>query len=257
MRIEGATCVVTGASSGIGEATARLLTRRGARVALLARRVDRVKSLADELPGSLPLPTDVTDDIQLRDALARVTEAFGRIDVMVNNAGQGLHVPLEQLEPSDLRAVFDLNTVAPLVAMRAVLPGMRERGAGAIVNVSSLTSLRVFAGLGGYAATKAALNVLSRVARVEFAPAGVTVSLIYPGVTTTEFHDHLRAGHLVSRGEPVRAAPPEWAAAAVAFAIESGEAHVLVADPPRALDLSDGEGLADFLARTSRPSGST
>ncbi|MGC8509795.1 MAG: SDR family oxidoreductase [Acidimicrobiales bacterium] len=255
MRIENAACVVTGASSGIGEAAARLLTARGARVALLARRTERLTALATQLPGSVPLPTDVTDDAQLRAAVARAVDVFGRVDVLVNDAGQGLHVPLEQLDPGDLRAVFDLNVVAPLVAMRAVLPDMRERGTGSIVNVSSLTSLRAFAGLGGYAATKAALNVLSRVARTEFAPAGIAVSLVYPGVTATEFHDHLRAGHLVSRGEPVRAAPPEWAAAAVVFAIESGEAHVLVADPPRALDLGDEESLADLLARTSRGSG--
>ena len=165
MRIESSACAVTGASSGIGEATARLLASRGARVALLARRSDRLAALAAQLPGSVPLVTDVTDDVQLCTALARAGDVLGRIDVLVNNAGQGLHVPLEQLDPGDLRAVFDLNVVAPLVAMRAVLPGMRERGVGAIVNVSSLTSLRAFAGLGGYAATKAALNALSRVTR--------------------------------------------------------------------------------------------
>ena len=251
MRIHDAVCVVTGASSGIGEATARLLAARGARVALLARRADRLTTLAAQLPGSLPLPTDVTDGVQLRAALARVGDVLGRIDVLVNGAGQGLHVALEELGPCDLRAVFELNVVAPLVAMQAVLPGMRERGSGAIVNVSSLTSLRAFAGLGGYAATKAAINVLSGVARAEFATAGVAVSLVYPGVTATEFHDHLRAGHLVSRGEPVRAVPPQWAAVAVAFAIESGEAHVLVADPPRVLDLGDAESLSHFVARAS------
>lgn len=165
MRIEDSACAVTGASSGIGEATARLLASRGARVALLARRSDRLAALAAQPPGSVPLVTDVTDDVQLRAALARVGDVLGRIDVLVNDAGQGLHVPLEQLDPGDLRAVFDLNVVVPLVAIRAVLPGMRERGAGAIVNVSSLTSLRAFARLGGYAVTKAALNVLSRVTR--------------------------------------------------------------------------------------------
>ncbi len=150
MRIEDSACAVTGASSGIGEATARLLASRGARVALLARRSDRLAARAAQLPGSVPLVTDVTDDVQLRAALARAGDVLGRIDVLVNDAGQGLHVPLEQLDPGDLRAVFDLNVFAPLVAMRAVLPGMRERGAGAVVNVSSLTSLRAFARLGGY-----------------------------------------------------------------------------------------------------------
>ena len=148
MRIEDSACAVTGASSGIGEATGA-----APGVARRSRRddgLDRLRGLEVQLPGSVPLVTDVTDDVQLRAALARAGDVLGWIDVLVNDAGQGLHVPLEQLDPGDLRAVFDLNVVAPLVAMRAVLPGMRERGAGAVVNVSSLTSLRAFARLGGY-----------------------------------------------------------------------------------------------------------
>jgi NAD(P)-dependent dehydrogenase (short-subunit alcohol dehydrogenase family) len=99
----------------------------------------------------------------------RPVETYGGVDVLVNNAGQGLHVPVEEIDPTDLRAVFELNVVAPLLGIQEVLPVMRSRSAGAIVNVSSATSLRVFPGLGGYAATKAALNMLSQVARIELA----------------------------------------------------------------------------------------
>src|SRR5450756_1918091 len=164
--------------------------------------------------------------------------------------------PLEELDPADLRAVFELNVVAPLVGMQAVLPVMPARSGGAIINVSSATSLRVFPGLGGYAATKATLNMLSQVGRLELAGAGVMVSVVYPSVTATEFHERLRAGHLVSGARAIPPDPPELAAAAIAFAIRSGEAHVLVADPPRPIVPGDNEGWGALLARQA-PGGAT
>lgn len=237
MEIENAVCIVTGASSGIGAATARLLAAQGAKVVLAARRVDRLEALAGELPNSLAVPTDVTKPGDVERLIACTQETFGTLDVLVNSAGQGLHVPLEQLVADDLRAVFDLNVVAPLVVMQAALPMLRAGGGGAIVNVSSATSLRAFPGLGGYAATKAALNVLSQIGRIEWADAAITVSLVYPSVTATEFHDHLRAGHLVTGAWSVVPDPPELVAGAILFAVRSGEQHVLVAIPPKALEL--------------------
>jgi NADP-dependent 3-hydroxy acid dehydrogenase YdfG len=249
MDIEGTVCIVTGASSGIGAATARLLSDMGARVVLAARRAERLEALAAELSGSLAIPTDVTLPEEVQRLVTRTVEAYGRVDVLVNDAGQGLHVPLEELDPSDLRAVFELNVVAPLVGMQAVLPFMRAQSRGAIINVSSATSLRVFPGIGGYAATKAALNMLSQVARLELAEAGVMVSVVYPSITTSEFHERLRAGHLASGARRIPPDPPELAAAAIAFAIRTGEAHVLVADPPRPITPGDNEGWGTLLAR--------
>ncbi len=249
MEIEGAVCIVTGASSGIGAASARVLAGRGARVVLAARRAERLAALAAELPGSLAVPTDVTIPEDLRRLVTRTLDAYGRVDVLVNNAGQGLHVPLLELDPVDLRAVFELNVVAPLVAIQAVLPSMADGSGGAIVNVSSATSLRVFPGLGGYAATKSALNMLSQVGRLELADAGVAVSVVYPSVTATEFHQRLRAGHLVAGAHRIRPDPPELVAAAIAFAVTTGEAHVLVADPPRPIVPGDTEGWGALLAR--------
>ncbi len=255
MDLDGACCIVTGASSGIGAATARLLSQKGARVVLAARRAERLEALVADLPRSLAVPTDVTVPDQLLALVARTVDALGRVDVLVNNAGQGLHVPLRELDPADLRAVFELNVIAPLVATQAVLPAMRSETGGAIVNVSSATSLRLFPGLGGYAATKAALNMLSQVARIELADAGITVSVVYPSVTATEFHERLRAGHVVSGAHGIRPDPPELAAAAIAFAITSGEAHVLVADPPRAIVPGDTEGWGALLARQAPRAG--
>ncbi|MGD0452994.1 MAG: SDR family oxidoreductase [Solirubrobacteraceae bacterium] len=255
MEIDGTVCIVTGASSGIGAASARLLSARGAHVVLAARRADRLQALAAELPGSLAIPTDLTADGQIERLVTRVVETFGRVDVLVNNAGQGLHVPLEQLVPVDLRAVFELNVIAPLVAMQAVLPVMRAGSGGAIVNVSSATSLRVFPGLGGYSATKAALNMLSQVARLELADAGVSVSVVYPSVTATEFHQKLRAGQLISGARRIAPDPPELVGEAIAFAIGSGEPHVLVADPPRPIIPGDSDGWGALLARQAPTGG--
>jgi NADP-dependent 3-hydroxy acid dehydrogenase YdfG len=237
MDVDGTVSIVTGASSGIGEATARLLASQGARVVVAARRAERLRSLADQLPGALAVPTDVTDGAQVRHLVERTLEHHGRIDALVNNAGQGLHVPIADLHPDDLRAVFDLNVIAPLALLRAVLPSMRAQGRGAVVNVSSATSLRVIPGLGGYAATKAALNLLSHTARLELADAGIAVSVVYPKLTATEFHEHLRAGAIVSGTLPVTPDPPALAARAVAYALETGAPDVLVDDPPRQASL--------------------
>lgn len=257
MEIDQSVCIVTGASSGIGAATARLLSGLGARVVLAARRTERLEALAAELPGSLAVTTDVTVAEQVHRLVDRTVDAYGRVDALVNNAGQGLHVPLEELDPADLRAVFELNVIAPLVGMQAVLPVMRAGSGGAVVNVSSATSLRVFPGLGGYSATKAALNMLSQVGRLELADAGVTVSVVYPSVTATEFHSRLRAGHLVSGARRITPDPPELVGQAIAFALRSGEAHVLVRDPPLPIVPGESEGWGALLARQASGAAST
>ena len=253
MDIDGGVCIVTGASSGIGASTARILSKRGARVVLAARRAERLSELAAELPDSLAVETDVTAPDQIERLVQRALEAFGRVDVLVNNAGQGLHVPLEEVRPEDLRAVFELNVIAPLVLLQAVLPIMRAQSAGAIVNVSSATSLRVFPGLGGYSSTKAALNMVSQVARLELAPAGVIVSVVYPSITATEFHDRLRAGRVAPAARNIPRDPPELVGEAIAFAISTGEAHVLVAEPPKPIVPGDGETWSALLARQGPP----
>ena len=198
-----------------------------------ARRADRLAALAAELPGSLATSVDLTVDDDVARLVGEARAAYGRVDVVVNNAGQGLHVPVAELRLDDLRAVLELNVLAPLALMQAVLPMMRHQGAGSIVNVSSATTLRRMPGVGGYAATKAALNILSDTARMELAESGIAVSLVYPSLTATEFHQRLRAGSLADGARRVAPDPPELAAEAVLFAIEHGDAHVTVADPPR------------------------
>jgi len=237
VEIAGSSCIVTGASSGIGAATSRRLHGLGARVTLAARRTERLQALAAELPGSRAVTTDVTDPEQVARLVAVALATFGRVDILVNNAGQGLHVPVLELDPADLRAVFELNVVAPLVAMQCVAPAMARSGGGAIVNVSSATTLRAFPGVGGYAATKAALTMLSDVARLELADRGIALSVVFPRVTDTEFHSVLRAGSPPAGLRHVPKDPPDLVARAVAFALTTGAARVLVDDEPRVIAL--------------------
>ena len=229
MKIEGAVVIVTGASSGIGAATARLAAARGAKVVLAARRASRIEALAAMLPDSLAVPTDLRDPAQVGRLVAATLGRFGRVDVLVNNAGQGLHVPLEQVRLDDLRSVTELNFYAPLLAMQAVIPAMRKQGGGAIVNVSSMTSRMALPGIGGYAATKSALNMLSQVARRELAADGIVVSVVYPSVTATEFHQSLASGGRVGGGgwtpEPHSA---DQVAEAILGLVDSGDEEALL-----------------------------
>lgn len=221
--------LVTGASSGIGAATARCAAAAGARLVLAARREERITALAEELPHAVAVVTDVTDPTQVEAAVQAGVSAYGSIDVLVNNAGQGLHLPLEQVAVDDFRAVLELNVVAPLVAMQVVVPIMRAQGGGSIVNVSSGTSRMVLPGTGAYAATKSALNMLSAVARRELADAGIVVSTVYPFITDTDFHRTLRAGQLGQRpGGPAPHAPETVAEAIMRLVASGDEEAVLV-----------------------------
>jgi NAD(P)-dependent dehydrogenase (short-subunit alcohol dehydrogenase family) len=197
-------------------------------VVAAARRGDLLDALAAELPGTVPVVADVTTEQGRKAMTDAALGAFGRIDVLVNNAGQGLHLPLAEVDPGDLRAILDLNVVAPLAVIQQVLPIMRAQGGGAIVNVSSGTTRRVLPGVGAYAASKAALNMLSDVARAEFAGDGIVVSTVYPTLTATEFHDNLRAGGLRT-DLPLRPDSAENVAEAICELIVSGEPEYVLA----------------------------
>lgn len=227
MDIRGRVVLITGASAGIGEATARAAAGAGARLVLAARRRERLEALAAQIGGEvLTVETDMRDPVQIRRLVEAALDRFGRVDVLVNNAGQGLHVPIEQITIEDLAAVVELNVYGALLAMQAVIPGMRAAGGGCIVNVSSgTTRMPNLRGAAGYAATKAALNMLSNAARTELADDGIVVSTVYPFVTATEFHDKLRAGSLKPGFEPD---PPEKVAAAILELIRSGEPEAVL-----------------------------
>jgi short-subunit dehydrogenase len=227
MDIDGSVILITGASSGIGAATARAASRAGARLVLAARREDRVAQLAAELGDAIAVRCDVTDTTQVDALVDAALDAFGRIDVVVNNAGQGLQAEIERLSLDDFRAVLELNLVAPLAVMQAVLPTMRRQGSGSIVNVSSGTTFADVPGTGGYVASKIALERLSAVARNELEGTGITVSTMIPFATDTEFLASIKAGR--SEAEEMTAGAvfdsPEQVADAILDLIRSGDAR--------------------------------
>ena len=185
--LAGKSVIVTGASSGIGASTARLLHAAGAHPVLAARRADRLAELSEELGGALAVPTDVADPAQVRDLVTATLDRYQRIDGLVNNAGASLHGPLDQVDLAEFSQILQLHVVSLLRVTQAVLPAMRAQGFGRIVNISSGTTLRVAVGLGAYASSKMAVNMLSEVLRQELASDGIAVSLLLPSITATEF----------------------------------------------------------------------
>ena len=229
MQIDGKVAIVTGASGGIGLATARLLGSRGARVVLAARNERALASAAAEIPGSLAVRTDLRSAQDIRALVERTIKHFDRVDCLVNNAGQDFNASVETIDADDFRSILELNLIGALRAMQAVIPIMRRQGSGAIVNVSSGTTKMVLTGSAGYSASKAALNHLSLVAREELATDGIAVSLVYPYITTTDLEKNAigAAGHAAALPPGIPPAdPPEKVAEAVLSLIESGEAEL-------------------------------
>jgi short-subunit dehydrogenase len=192
IKVDGARILITGASRGIGEAAALELAGRGARLAIAARGKDELErvSAAIEAAGGAPaavIPTDVSKEAEVVAMVAVAEKDLGGIDVLINNAGLGFNAAVAEIDPTDLRYVFEVNVLAPHIATRAALPGMLERHRGHIVNVGSVASHISAPYLGGYSATKFALKALSDALRVELQGSGVHVTLICPGLIATEF----------------------------------------------------------------------
>jgi NADP-dependent 3-hydroxy acid dehydrogenase YdfG len=229
--LTGSVVIVTGASSGIGAATARLLFAAGAHPVLAARRAGRLAELSGALGGALAVTADVTDRGDIRRIADAALDRHGRINAIVNNAGAGLHLPLDQLDPDDFARALDLNVVSVLAMTQAVLPAIRAQGGGSIVNVSSGSTRLAPPGVGGYAATKAALNVLTEVMRKELAGEGIAVSLVVPSITATEF-----AGGRFLRGGPLPsgmvAHSAEYVGAVILRALRTGEASIDIPHGP-------------------------
>ena len=194
MEIKDSVVIVTGASSGIGEYTARNLARAGAKLVLAARSADKLAMLSSELPGSIAVPTDMMDTAAVNDMVARTIAEFGRVDVLINNAGQGMRSALEEFNLADLRYLLELNVVSVVAAMQQVIPPMRSQGGGLILNISSMLSTMNRPRLSGYACTKHALNNISRTARQELAADNIRVCLFLPRITGTDFGMNTR-GH--------------------------------------------------------------
>ena len=182
--------IVTGASSGIGAQLARDLAARGMRVALLARRVERLQALAEEIERrggqALAVPCDVAERGQVEGAVATVLERWGRVDLLVNNAGYGRHVLFKDHEVADIERMVRTNVLGVIYATKAVLPAMRARGRGWIVNISSVAGKLGQPDEAAYSGTKFAVSGLSEGLSYEFAPLGIHVMVVYPALVRTE-----------------------------------------------------------------------
>src|SRR5690349_23738760 len=227
MQIEDRVFIVTGASSGIGLATAVALSGRGAKVALLARSTDALERLARQLPGSLPVTVDMTQFDRVREAVQVVHTHYGRIDGLVNNAGRSYAASVEEIDPALFDEIFHLNVLGPIVAMQAVIPVMRAQGGGSIVNINSGTAFGTIPQYGVYSASKRALLGFSLTARVELAGDHIVVSEVYPVVTATNFGKN-RLGNPAGGGPSTNYAAgdsPEFVASLVLRAIQEGQAQ--------------------------------
>lgn len=190
MDIQGKVVVITGASMGIGAATARAFAAAGAKLVLAARSADKLAAIAGGLPPSaeaLVVPTDVTDPAQVRALVDAAVARFGRVDLVINNAGQAAAGPVATVNPDNYRRIIELNLFGPLHMIQAVVPTMQAQGGGVIVNISSNVSKMAIPGIGAYASTKYALNGLSLTARNELAADNIRVVLFHPGMTATDF----------------------------------------------------------------------
>ena len=228
--IEGKVVVITGASSGNGEATARHLSAQGATVVLGARRVDRIEALANELTERGGKALAVTTDVIHRDQVQRLVDAavqtFGRIDVLLNNAGLMPHSPLERLKVADWDRMIDVNLKGVLYGIAAALPYMQQQKSGHIINVSSVAGHKVRPGSAVYAATKTAVRVVSEGLRQEVKPYNIRTTVISPGALATELASSITEPDIaenVGKFMAEIALPADAFARVVVFAISQPE----------------------------------
>jgi NADP-dependent 3-hydroxy acid dehydrogenase YdfG len=228
--LSGRVVAITGASSGIGEATALACAQAGAPVALAARRTERIEALAKRIEDgggrALAITADVGDEAQARMFVERTASELGRLDALVNNAGVMLLGPIADAPTEEWRQMVHVNVFGVLYCTHAALPLMREQGSGHIVNVSSVAGRFARAGSGVYNLTKFGVGAFSESLRQEIAPLGLRVTLIEPGAVATELPEHNRPEiQEVIRGvlqdvEPLQA---EDIAAGILYAIAAPE----------------------------------
>ena len=193
-KLEGKVAIITGASAGIGEATAIALAAEGAKVVIAARRGDRLEALAKRIEASggkaLPIVTDITDETQANNLINKTNAELGRVDILVNNAGVALTGNIDGGNTSDWRRMFDVNVFGVLYATHAVLPILKAQGVGHIVNISSVAGRTARVGIGIYNATKWGVNAFSESLRQEVLKDNIRVTIIEPGLVETEINNY-------------------------------------------------------------------
>lgn len=227
--IRGKIVVITGASSGLGAATARRLSNEGAIVVLAARRRDRIEALANELSTGdrrvLAIETDVANKDQVKSLVDKTVATHGRIDVILNNAGLMPLSPIERLKVDEWDRMIDVNIKGVLYGIAAALPHMQRQKSGQIINVSSVAGHKILSSGAVYSATKFAVRALSEGLRQEVKPHNIRVTIISPGAVATELIDQISEADIQSavRARTTFAVPADTFARMVAFAISQPE----------------------------------
>ncbi|ADB38210.1 SDR family oxidoreductase [Spirosoma linguale] len=228
--INGKVIVITGASSGLGEAAARHLSALGATVVLGARRADRIDELAKEIQDqggkALAMATDVTQRDQVKNLVDAAVDQFGRVDVILNNAGIMPLSPMDRLNVAEWDTMIDVNIKGVLNGIAAVLPYMKEQKSGQIINTSSVAGHKVFTGSAVYSATKYAVRALTEGLRMEVKPYNIRTTIVCPGAVQTELLEHITEADIQQANKEYVGAvgiSPDSFARVVAFAISQPE----------------------------------
>ena len=250
MQIDSGTrAIVSGATRGIGRATARALAERGARVGLIARDEQALAELRNEdiFGNAVPLPADVGDRAALGEAVSHFLGKEGGVELVVANAGMTHTAPFADLEPERAEEIVNVNLIGTLNLIHGVLPAMLDRGRGHLVVVSSGAALRAFPSAAVYGATKAAQKAFAEALRHELSGTGVSVTTDYPGEVKTSLHAH-ELERMPDWYRPADAIPPEVVAEAIVHAVLEDRREVHVPAQVRLLGLNDiAPGLVDRL----------
>lgn len=233
MVVQDKVVIVTGASSGIGLETSKLLDKQGAKLVLVSRSKPKLDELAKTLKDSFAIETDMTQPESIKNMVAEAYKHYGRIDMLINNAGRGYDTFVEHIKQDLYLELFKLNVLGPLIAMQEVIPIMRRQGGGMIVNISSGTSFMDIPNIAAYSSLKRALNGLSLTAREELEKDKIVVSVVYPYMTSTNFGKNIMSEHGPRKPEdrdPMipEADPPEYVAGKILEVIESEAAEMPV-----------------------------
>jgi short-subunit dehydrogenase len=227
MHIDGKVVLITGASEGIGAACAAAFRKRGARLSLIARTEEKLRASGG--PDAVITAGDITAPETRQTAINRTLECFGGIDILINNAGMGLYAQAWNAPPEEARRLFELNFFAPLAMIRLVVPHMRRRAAGVIVNISSVAGKVTLPWFTLYSASKYALCSLTDGLRMELKRDGVHTMTVCPGYVRTQFQQHALGGgppRKVARSKQF-AITPEQCAEAIARGVESGARTIM------------------------------
>ncbi|MCK6623972.1 MAG: SDR family NAD(P)-dependent oxidoreductase [Anaerolineae bacterium] len=224
--------ILTGASQGIGRATADVLAQAGCKLALAARQAETLEAVAAELRRdghtAIAIPTDMGDLAQAATLAHKAAAEFGKIDVVINNAAIGVRDSVLELQMAEARRVMEVNYLGPLALIQAAVPYLKANPEGGlIINISSIVGRRAMPGIGGYCASKAALEKLAESLRLELLADQIRVSTVYPGVTVTRFNDNSLGNNQHGRGR-VQGVPPERVAQAILKTIRHEQRDVFI-----------------------------